>query len=177
MRAAAAACLGRLGRPEAAEPLVKRLGDPSKIVWRSAAWALRRLGNQGVGVDAILAAPCTIPIRGSAGVRRGSSPTSSTGMDTRLDLADRLIELTARPRPVDQAPGPSVPAAVVLPHRRSALQRRIIETYLARMAEPELPVVRKNLSEGLYIMLDENLGGGVSLQKNIAELPEPTAAE
>ena len=32
--------------------------------------------------------------------------------------------------------------------------------------------MRKNLSEGLYIMLDENLGGGVSLQKNIAELPE-----
>ena len=39
------------------------------------------------------------------------------------------------------------------------------------MAEPDVPVVRKSLSEGLYIMLDENLGGGVSLQKNIAELP------
>ena len=35
-----------------------------------------------------------------------------------------------------------------------------------------MPVVRKNLSEGLYIMLDENLGGGVSLQKNIESLPE-----
>ena len=51
------------------------------------------------------------------------------------------------------------------------MSRRIVETYLARMAEPDVPVVRKNLSEGLYIMLDENLGGGVSLQKNIAELP------
>ena len=39
------------------------------------------------------------------------------------------------------------------------------------MAEPDTPVVRKNLSEGLYIMLDENLGGGVSLQKNIETLP------
>ena len=36
--------------------------------------------------------------------------------------------------------------------------------------------MRKNLSEGLYIMLDENLGGGVSLQKNIAELPGGDAA-
>ena len=36
---------------------------------------------------------------------------------------------------------------------------------------PEAAVVRKNLSEGLYIMLDENLGGGVSLQKNIEQLP------
>ena len=52
-RAAAAACLGRLGRPEAVSPLVRSLGDPSKIVWRSAAWALRRLGNQGIGIDAI----------------------------------------------------------------------------------------------------------------------------
>ena len=49
----------------------------------------------------------------------------------------------------------------------TALARRIVDTYLARMAEPDAPVVRKNLSEGLYIMLDENLGGGVSLQKNI----------
>ena len=36
---------------------------------------------------------------------------------------------------------------------------------------PEAEVVRTNLSEGLYIMLDENLGGGVSLQKNIEQLP------
>ena len=54
-----------------------------------------------------------------------------------------------------------------------ALSRRIVETYLARMAVAEAPVVRKNLSEGLYIMLDENLGGGVSLQKNLAQLPAP----
>jgi hypothetical protein len=52
--------------------------------------------------------------------------------------------------------------------------RRVVETYLARMAEADLPVMRKNLSEGLYIMLDENLGGGVSLQKNLEELPEAT---
>ena len=44
------------------------------------------------------------------------------------------------------------------------------------MAVPEAAVVRKNLSEGLYIMLDENLGGGVSLQKNIEQLPAKNAA-
>ncbi len=53
----------------------------------------------------------------------------------------------------------------------TALARRVVDTYLARMAEPEAPVMRRNLSEGLYIMLDENLGGGVSLQKNIESLP------
>ena len=58
-----------------------------------------------------------------------------------------------------------------------ALSRRIVETYLARMASAEAPVVRKNLSEGLYIMLDENLGGGVSLQKNLAQLPAPLGSD
>ena len=53
-----------------------------------------------------------------------------------------------------------------------ALSRRIVETNIARMAGADIPVVRKNLSEGLYIMLDENLGGGVSLQKNVEQLPQ-----
>ena len=48
----------------------------------------------------------------------------------------------------------------------------LVDVYLARLAEPDVPVVRKSLSEGLYILMDENLGGGVSLQKNIKELPE-----
>src|SRR5262249_2303811 len=56
VRGAAAAFLGRLGCAEALPGLVSRLGDASKIVWRAAAWALRRLGNQGMGVEAILSA-------------------------------------------------------------------------------------------------------------------------
>ena len=40
------------------------------------------------------------------------------------------------------------------------------------MSRPDLPVVRKALREGMYILLDENLGGGVSIQKNLAALPE-----
>ena len=65
-------------RPEAVvAPCRAALGDPSKIVWRSAAWALRRLGNQGIGIDAIKQRLWTIRIRASAGARPGSSPTSS----------------------------------------------------------------------------------------------------
>ena len=47
VRAAAAACLGRLGQPSSVEPLVARLADPSKIVWRAAAWALAAAGQPG----------------------------------------------------------------------------------------------------------------------------------
>ena len=86
VRAAAAACLGRLGQPGSVAPLVDRLDDPSKIVWRSAAWALRRLGNQGIGSRCDRrGAPEPRPARPAAGPR-GSSPTSSQGMDDRLDL-------------------------------------------------------------------------------------------
>ncbi len=92
-------------------------------------------------------------------------------MDERGELANRLIELGS-----DADLWTRLQAAKTLRQwfyrtKDQALARRIVETYLARMAVPEAEVVRKNLSEGLYIMLDENLGGGVSLQKNIEQLP------
>ncbi|MGC8641236.1 MAG: HEAT repeat domain-containing protein [Isosphaeraceae bacterium] len=171
VRATAAACLGRLGRPEAVEPLVKCLGDPSKIVWRAAAWALRRLGNEGIGVDAIKAALQDPDPR----VRRGATRIFAYqfyGMDSRLDLAERLIELTADTDLWTRLQALRTLRQWFYRTADTGLRRRIIATYLARMAQADVPVIRKNLSEGLYIMLDENLGGGVSLQKNIAELPE-----
>jgi hypothetical protein len=171
IRAAAAACMGRLGAAEAVQPLVKRLSDPSKIVWRASGWALRRIGNQGVGVEAIKAAlqnrdPLT---------RRGATRIFSyqfQGMDARLDIADVLLGLS---NDADLWTRLQALRSLRQWFYRTGdlnLQRQIVETYLARMGEPQALVIRKNLSEGLYIMLDENLGGGVSLQKNIAELPE-----
>jgi hypothetical protein len=171
VRAAAAACLGRLARPEAVQPLVKSLGDPSKIVWRATAWALRRLGNRGIGVEAIKAAL----LDPDPHIRRGATRIFAyqfQGMDTRLDFAERLLELTGDPDLWTRLQALRSLRQWFYRTNDKHLQRRIIDTYLARMARPEPLVVRKNLSEGLYIMLDENLGGGVSLQKNIAELPE-----
>ena len=170
-RAAAAACLGRLGRPEAVSPLVRSLGDPSKIVWRSAAWALRRLGNQGIGIDAIKRALDDPDPR----VRRGATRIFAyqfPGMDTRLDLTERLVELTRDPDLWTRLQALRSLRQWFYRTGDIPFQRWIIDTYLARMAEPDVAVVRKNLCEGLYIMLDENLGGSISLQKNIAELPE-----
>jgi HEAT repeat protein len=170
VRASAAACLGRLGQAESAVPLVRRLADPSKIAWRAAAWALRRLGNQGLGIEAIaLALQDEDP-----GIRRGAVRIFAyqfQGMDTRPELADSLIKLAS-----DTDLWVRLQALRSLRQwfyrtRDAALARRIVETYLARMSVPDVPVIRKNLSEGLYIMLDENLGGGVSLQKNIESLP------
>ncbi len=171
VRAAAAACLGRLGQAQSTRALISRLADPSKIVWRAAAWALRRLGNQGLGLDAIAAAlksPDPATRRGAARI----FAYQFHGMDNRNEFAESLIELTRDPDLWTRLQAMRSLRQWFYRTGDRSLARRIVDTYLARMAEPDEPVVRKNLSEGLYIMLDENLGGGVSLQKNIAALPE-----
>ncbi len=176
VRSAAAACLGRLGRSEAVAPLVRSLGDPSKIVWRSAAWALRQMGNHGTGIDAIKKALGDPDPR----VRRGATRIFAyqfAGMDRRLDLADQLRELTRDPDLWTRLQALRSLRQWFYRAGDLPLQRRIVATYLERMAEPDLAVVRKNLSEGLYIMLDENLGGAISLQRNIADLPEKLGPE
>jgi cellulose synthase operon protein C len=171
VRASAAACLGRLGQEESAPPLIGRLDDPSKIVWRAAAWALRRLGNQGLGM-----APITAALKdANPRIRRGAVRIFAyqfQGMDTRVDVAESLIGLTCDPDLWTRLQALRTLRQWFYRTKDTALARRIVDTYLARMAQPDAPVIRKNLSEGLYIMLDENLGGGVSLQKNIASLPE-----
>ena len=93
-------------------------------------------------------------------------------MDHRLDLADRLIALTLDPDLWTRLQALRSLRQWFYRTSDRSFQRRIIDAYLERMAEPEVAVVRKNLSEGLYIMLDENLGGAISLQRNIAQLPE-----
>jgi HEAT repeat protein len=171
VRAHAAACLGRLGREEAVHPLIGRLDDPSKIVWRAAAWALRRLGNAGVGVEAILGAlRSTDPL-----TRRGAARIFAYqfhGMDERREIALQLLQLTDDPDLWTRLQALKTLRQWFYRSGDPAFQRRIVFAYLSRMSTEDVPVVRKNLSQGLYIMLDENLGGGVSLHKNIAQLPE-----
>src|SRR5262249_43823733 len=81
-RASAAALLGRIGDPACAGLLLERLSDPSKLVWRAAAWALRQLGNRGQAADLLRGA---LQSQSSA-VRRGAARAFAyqfQGMDTR----------------------------------------------------------------------------------------------
>lgn len=171
VRASAAACLGRLGRIEAVKPLVRKLADPSKIVWRAAAWGLRTLGNAGVGVEAIAGALRSPYPR----TRRGATRIFAYqfyGLDERPELAHCLIDLTDDPDLWTRLQALKTLRQWFYRTNDNVLKRQIVRAYLARMSKPEVPVIRKNLREGMYIMLDENLGGGVSLQKNVSELPE-----
>ena len=171
VRTHAARTLGRLGDPSAVEPLARHLADPSKLVARASAWSLRKLGNRGVGIEAIrqaLASHDPATRRGAVRIFAQQFP----GMDTRVELADALIALTADPDLRTRLEALRSLRQWFYRTADTGLQARIIAAYLARMAVPDVPVVRRALSEGMYIMLDENLGGGVSLQRTLAILPE-----
>jgi len=171
VRSRAAAALGRLGDPSAVEALARRLGDSSKIVTRSAAWSLRKLGNRGIGVEAIRQALRSL----DPATRRGAVRIFAqqfSGMDTRIDLADGLIALTDDP---DLRTRLEAIRSLRQWFYRTAdigLQRRIVAAYLARMAVPEEPGGGRARGGGGLDMLDENLGGGVSLARTLAILPE-----
>ena len=95
-----------------------RLNDPSKIVWRAAAWSLRRLGNRGPRRRGDQGWPCDDQPRPGRPSRGGNPglclPLSRHGYG-RVDLADRLIAPHGRPRPLDPPSGTSVAPAMVLP--------------------------------------------------------------
>ena len=171
IRTHAARTLGRLGDPSTVETLARHLADPSKLVVRASAWSLRKLGNRGVGIDAIhqaLTSSDPATRRGAVRIFAQQFP----GMDTRVDLADALIALTDDPDLRTRLEALRSLRQWFYRTADTSLQARIINVYLDRMALPDAPVVRQALREGMYIMLDENLGGGVSLQRTLAILPE-----
>ncbi len=173
VRARAAACLGRLDRPLVAGALVDLLADDSKIAWRAAAWALRNLGDHDEAVQAIAGALASADPRRRRGAVRVFA-AQFYKLDERLDLLERLMPLCADPDLGTRLQAVRALTQWFYRTNREAARKRIIATFLDRLAEPDLPLVRDNLAQGLYIMLDENLGGGVSLKKNLEVLPIAT---
>jgi HEAT repeat protein len=174
VRARAAECLGRIatGCDRAVAPLIEQLNHPNKLVWRAAAWALRSLGNFGTGVEAInqaLHSPDPL-------VRRGACRIFAYqffGMDERLDLCDRLVNLTADPDLWTRLQAVRTLRQWFYRSNDPAQQKKIVDAYIARMGVAgETALVRANLWQNMYIMLDENLNGGVHLSRSLQSMPE-----
>lgn len=176
VRSLAAETLGRVGTDSAIAPLVKLLADPVKDVWRSAAWALRQFGNRGPGLDAIRTAlrsddPAT---------RRGAARVFAYhfyGMDERLDYARDLMKLTNDPNFWTRLETLKTLRQWFYRSGDNAFKREVVDLYIDHMSRPEHSAIRTNLEQGMYIMLDENEAGGVSLERNLAELPREADRE
>ena len=174
IRAAAAALLGRIGGAECAGPLLERLSDPSKLVWRSAAWALRQLGNRGQAANSLKEAlQSQNPL-----VRRGAARAFAyqfQGMDTRLDIARVFLELAPDPDLITRLQAIRTLRQWWYRTSDPELRSLVVKTFLERMGVESSKMVRKNLSENMYILLDENQSGGVSMQRNLRDLPKEVA--
>lgn len=170
VRSLAAEALGRVGTPAAIEPLAKLLSDPVKDVWRSAAWALRQFGNRGDGIETIQASLRSDDWR----IRRAAARIFSYhyfGMDERLDLASELMKLTNDENFWTRLEALKSLRQWFYRSGENAFKREIVDLYIDHMGRDEHSAIRTNLAQGMYIMLDENQAGGVSLERNIARFP------
>lgn len=174
-RTAAAAALGRLAVPAAVAPLRALLGDPSKLVQRAAAQALRRLAERH---------PAAMrQIQAALSQRNERARWAATQI-----FAQHFAALAASTTGADQfialLNDPAVPvrmqAAKTLVRwfyyaRDEAQKDRIADAFIARLATPEHPWVRRNLLEGLYNLADDNVR---YLYNNwIGYLPQPADRE
>jgi hypothetical protein len=158
VRQAATETLGRLALPETAPLLVKLLGDPSKLVQRSAAWALRQvyLAHPETSEAELLAALRSKDAR----VRWGATRVFAhhfRALAPRKELIAALEKLTADP---------------VIAVRMQAVQGlwqswfwnadplvrgEIEDTLIAALAQPQHEWIESNLHAAIYNLADENI--------------------
>lgn len=157
VRQAAVACLGRVGDASAVSTAKVALGDPSKMVQRAAAWALRQMATRkGVGFEAIAAALEDPKDR----VRWGATRVFATHfayLAQRADLAERLLRLAQDPVATIRMQALKGLWLWWYWTDDENLRSRIEDLFIARLGEPEHPWVRRNLQEGLYNLADENI--------------------
>ena len=164
MREAAAAAIGRMAvdAPDAApfevavKPLVGALGDRVKMVSRAAAWSLRQLGNDGLGIDEVKAALAS----DDDYTRRGAARVFyqyAYHMSGREDVARALIRGVDDPDMLVRIE--SLKALWRWWYRTPdfTLRREIEQAFLERAGvEREHPLVRLNVAQALHNILDEN---------------------
>jgi hypothetical protein len=171
VRSLAAETLGRIGTGSAIEPLMGLLDDDVKDVMRSAAWALRQFGNRGEGIESIK----TALESQASGTRRGAARIFAYqyyGMDQRMDLAEDLMKLSKDENLWTRLEALKSLRQWFYRSNENAFKRKVVDLYIDHMGQPEHPAVRTNLEQGMYIMLDENQAGGVSIERNLARFPK-----
>lgn len=158
LRQAAIETLGRWALAETAPDLAERLGDPSKLVQRTAAWALRQVYSRHPEANP---QPLTQALT-AANVRTRWGATRV--------FAHHFAALAPRPEfaaALDQAGHDAfLPVRIQALkglwqawfwNARDAARDRIENTFLAQLDGDRHPWLARNIDEGLYNLADENI--------------------
>ncbi len=162
VRYQAAVALGRFADHDSIETLAARLGDPSKLVQRASAWALRQVASRRpeararvvASIRAALASPDERTRWGAARIFNQHFKYISE----EWELGQELLRLAAE----ESVPATRIAAIQALYQwwywDRSVEHKEAIErTLMAGLGRAEHPWVRRNFIEAYYLVLDDNL--------------------
>jgi len=157
-RAQALETLGRFGRADSLPIIAARMDDPSKLVMRAAAWAMRQVYSRRPEASSqALITALDSPIER---VRWSATRVFATHFSA-LAKRDEFVPLLVK-RTGDSSP------AIAMQAIKAAWQywywtpslpaRELIEdAILTAMAKPQHPWVERNLKEAVYNLADENI--------------------
>jgi hypothetical protein len=158
VRQAALEVLGRLAMPGSVPLLVKSLGDGSKLVQRTAAWALRQVYGASPGAPhAELAAALA---SSEARLRWGAARVFAhqfAALAKEPDLVESLRRLAADPVPAIRMAAVKALWQDWFWNGDAKTRSGIEDTLLSAMAAPQHPWVMSNLEGAIYNLADENI--------------------
>ncbi|MFN0102013.1 MAG: HEAT repeat domain-containing protein [Bryobacteraceae bacterium] len=150
--------LGRLGRTESLPVIAARMDDPSKLVMRAAAWAMRQIYSRRpeTGGQTLLKS-----LQSQVERERWSGTRVFATHFAELAKRDEFAPALAR-RIGDVSPAVAIQAIKAAWQywywTPSLPSRELLEdAILAAMAKPQHPWVERNLKEAVYNIADENI--------------------
>jgi hypothetical protein len=158
IRQAAVEAMGRLALPSSMPLLTKLLGDPSKLVQRTAAWGLRQVyaNHPETGVGPLAAALASENARARWGAARVFAHHFAT-LAAHSELVDALQRLVSDPVVSVRMQAVRGLWQAWFWNADPLVRGRIEDTLLAAMSRPQHPWVDSNLRAGLYNLADENI--------------------
>ena len=158
IRQASAEALGRLGRPSSLPVLIGLLGDPSKLVQRTAAWSVRQVYSRHVqaAVPPFLAALSSADARVRWGATRVFARHFAT-MARRDGVIGALEKLANDPVIPVQMDAIRALWQAWFWNADPRLRGEIEDTVIAALDKPQHPWIAENLNAALYNLADENI--------------------
>jgi len=156
IRQAAVVALGRVGRPGTVSP--KLLGDPSKMVQRAAAWALRQCYSRHADAPAgeLVAALSASDDRTRWGATRVFAQHFAA-LARRPEFAPPLLRLVEDPAVAVRMNAVKAVWQFWFWSADLPVKNRIEDTVLSAMAQPQPEWVEANLRAAIYNLADENI--------------------